>query len=732
MKSLIRFATFIVLTIVAVSTSCAQEPSVGDVPKRDGGSLQVVHVDQDQAIRSIATLLHDGAVNAEDQLKQLGFGNEIQRMREIDGARLQMDFSAFSMIESLYRRALVSSKDDANRFLAKLYQQQKGSFASIQSDSSFDDIRGFNANGVVNFGSVEAARSIAVPENVRDGINKLAEIYAGGHVGAIRPLLLSTMGKEGFDNAKIDQILLDSESTSQALTRLIDAGTPPPTPEDAVRVLLQETIKDNSSLVEDRQIREVIDRLSSELPDHLNRFREAEKRGDLHSVVQQESEIKKLGTVASNDQRADGLSPNHQRYVRYNALAFQPRHTTGPLSSIKRVPRTYQTAIRSSKTARGISVGGSVSGPKNVKPLGVYWFPNEQDSRFGRLYLKFDDAKVATTRVLFADSFFAATKVLSRQENLECELRLDEALILMSMDPFADWTARRELDAYERLFREKGIGEKYEQYEKLSGHLKRLRSGQVEMALATPKSAAERSALNDRRNDWIRAFLQLQGQFDDLQHPLHDEHKDLGLLWRNYSNAIEEGRRGVVLHPAIEGTQLAWSAIRVDFSFGDIRALLRESNLISPDKHDISLDSGIKSPTWQFFELHSTIVVQDEGDQTRSIQVRSNGDLIGDAKLENPDRSHFGVTMFNVDEMGETHRNNEEEKAIQPLLNLLAESHPDFMRLNDFSEALSILRWLERERVQVTVIGSQPASRLLPTPDIITVNGPSVSAGDTK
>jgi hypothetical protein len=41
---------------------------------------------------------------------------------------------------------------------------------------------------------------------------------------------------------------------------------------------------------------------------------------------------------------------------------------------------------------------------------------------------------------------------------------------------------------------------------------------------------------------------------------------------------------------------------------------------------------------------------------------------------------------------------------MQPILDWLATRHHDYMRLNDFSESLTLLRWLQSLHVQVKIV----------------------------
>jgi hypothetical protein len=64
---------------------------------------------------------------------------------------------------------------------------------------------------------------------------------------------------------------------------------------------------------------------------------------------------------------------------------------------------------------------------------------------------------------------------------------------------------------------------------------------------------------------------------------------------------------------------------------------------------------------------------------------------------------------------------------IQPLLDWLASSHHDFMRLNDFSESFSLLRWLMQSTTPIAVVDMDGEGKALATPDrVIIGKGPGL------
>ena len=75
------------------------------------------------------------------------------------------------------------------------------------------------------------------------------------------------------------------------------------------------------------------------------------------------------------------------------------------------------------------------------------------------------------------------------------------------------------------------------------------------------------------------------------------------------------------------------------------------------------------------------------------------------------------------------YRRPDMERKVQPLLDWLATRHHDFMRLNDFSESLALLRWLYRTGVAPTVVDMSGDAMAIATPDRVNIGkGPGVGA----
>lgn len=236
------------------------------------------------------------------------------------------------------------------------------------------------------------------------------------------------------------------------------------------------------------------------------------------------------------------------------------------------------------------------------------------------------------------------------------------------------------------------------------------------------------------RAGWER-FEKEAARFEaSLERISKDDFKALmGLL--EEKNKLEEQarrlstKRRIVNHPSLFGRELAWSVARVDFWFNNREGLSKEAALINggsamPSEFmQIPID---KAETWQFYERDGSIRIANGSGKIGKLIVQS--DKAGDAAA----RSHYAVSMFVFDKdselTGEGKSLPELEKQLQPMLDWLAVNHHDFIRLNDFSESLMLLRWLKANSIAPMIVDFQGEPPEIATPDQVVIGeGPKLS-----
>jgi hypothetical protein len=386
----------------------------------------------------------------------------------------------------------------------------------------------------------------------------------------------------------------------------------------------------------------------------------------------------------ASGQPGDAAEQYADAYNRYISRTFEP---IGP------TPRSYLVAITSASAARGIAVGGTVSSEIRETPMCAIWVSNRKDDRFGRLFVEFPAADgrsitIGASRVFFSDSFLAAKSVLCGNHDAEATFREGEVLVLMSMDP--DSSARRRIVALIEA--------------KIEAIRDRLQAANV-------TSEQDLAKLPPVDREW---FLMNARELEMLE---------------QQAQAV----RGIVTHPAIFGRELAWSAARVDFWFNLIEDLGEEAAMMNGG-HEMpenlqNLDIAA-AHTWQFYELDAAVELGQSDGKSRPLSVASK------VPAREHERSRFGLSMF---AFGETPPENGErdedgfyripklECEVQPMLDWLSDKHHDFRRLNDFSEAFSLLRWLKSKDVRFSVVDLIGQRQQLATPDhVIIGKGPKV------
>jgi hypothetical protein len=741
-------------------------------------------IDARAVIELLSNALAEGRRDTFTDLSRLGFTAEVEELRKLDGNPLYA-FSSQTIIENLYRRAEIQGEGEGDRFLAVLYNNAAQRSAALAIDPELGTLRTFTADQLdlqknpIKFSSLQAISDInmrpSLSQAADKAIVKLAEVYSGRGLAQARVAILKNFQKQGFDGRAFEQALADTKTTEAALRRLVELGTPPPPAETALRGVLHDTIAGSAALSVDRGALEIMEELSGNLPTEIERYIKAEDRLESRKLqIAEAAKVKRPGKTRPNREpvllgrlgdeapqrpsggnnsgggvgsgtgkkggpphptSSSGMKPAEsgrfaRAYDNYTRQTFESRfepHRTTQTYRRTGTPRSYRFAIRSARAARGIALGGKVRSEIKAAPVRAIWLANRKDDRFGRLFVQFSSAKgkpslVGASRVLFADSFYAASSILWGRHGDEASFRDGEILLLMSMDPESPVLREASKVAMREALKSLGVVEHQ----------------QVEKALEDLKTASAQARVRaDDRRALIR-FMILQERFDQTFR------QALAKLDPAKRKKVEDDlrrlrvTRGVVTHPAIFGRELAWSAVRIDFGFNRMDRLSKESAMMNGGR---SIPASLrnlplsKASTWQFFEQDSLIQLGPLEGRARRLEVISR--LTGDSAPGNPrnrSRSHFGISMFGKNAPPGSQRVEDElyrleglETEVQPLLDWLATNHHDFMRLNDLSEAFSLLRWLRSKHAQIIIMDMNGQGNAIATPDRVEIGyGPRV------
>ena len=614
-------------------------------------------------------------------------------------------FSARTQVQALYNMAEAHSAGEGERFIAKLHRQLAPVSAQVKLDPGLQAIsRNFSQADLdrpLNFASPETmVRNDLLrplPQNVEAAVDLLSRTMAPNDLGTVvtkmtRHLRLARSGEP--PRRVIDKAIATSPNRKAVLHQIINAHAPPPRVQDAVRSLMMDVVANHAALGSDRAVMKVLEGLAEEAPpSELRKIQElgtelpsrkAQKSAaafgttvsqspDVLTAERKIAEILAQGGVEALGNAGPGPSPNSGPSYRANRKAHAIYKKNIPV-------RKYSRAIRSSRAARGVAVGGKITPPAG-HPTGAFWIPSRDDDSFGRIVVSVQgEERLAVSRFLFADSFEAAVSTLWDDHGDEAAFRDDEITIVMSMDPDSEVGAERREEILTT----------------------------AEAKLEDLRKKALLASEEDRLALVLQAFR--------IRNTIEEQ--------------MQELPRGIVVHPALHGRELAWAAARVDFWFNDLARLSDEAVKLGNTSLKSSLATGFpkSARTWQFYERDSKLTIEASRGPADKLRVLS------------PDDAHFSVSLFSFadsqpspnalqDEDG-VWRLVSEEKAIQPLLAWALRSHPDFIRLNDYSEALSILRWIGHADAKLVIFDADGQPGRIATPDRVLVGEVGPRAGE--
>ena len=660
-------------------------------------------------------------------------GNALNRM--LTGRDFQfVGFSARTQIEALYNLAEASQTGEGLRFLGKLRGRLAPKSAIVDLDSNLLEIASrFSPEDLkrdLAFADPQTIERVGLlrplPDNVQKAVDLLSSVVAPHDFGMIVDLIERNFRLQSNGESPrqiINGAVMQSSERRAAFTQMIRAHAPPPSFQEATRRLMIDVAKKNAAFAMNEEVSRAISELADEpLPERLRKY--AEVSDGLSSRIAQRKAVPD-GAPVTNLSDSAARETTMEVLARGGVEQMPATSSVGPsyLEGLrahaaygKRIfakhtglTRAYSRAIRSSKAGRGVAVGGQVESPSDP-PEQVFWLLSRENPAFGRIAVRMPArVRLAATRHLFADSFEAAASVLWDDHGYEADFRDGEITLLLSMDP------------------ESNAPEEHRSVlaEWLSGTLEELESTAFLEELSNDSLEFESTAsLEDR----IRKLLELAVAASPLDLPPDK----VDQLYAEYEAEVGETPLGVVVHPALHGSELAWSAARVDFWFNQLDRVVEEGLKLNGQQIDrldyllaVSSLEVENVDTWQFYERDSRVSIQDAPGPADLLQVLSRASVERD---EFQTQNHFAVSLFSSSKSKprtEAERIEDEgvwrlEKAelmVQPMLDWASANHHDFMRLNDFSEAFSILRWVDRTRQQMIILDPDGAPAKIAMPD---------------
>lgn len=702
-----------------------------------------------RTVSEIGASVDRGHARASDRLKGLGFDQAIADIKAVDGTQYH-DIEAEELIRELYRRAEAHQKGQGHRLLAFLYRQQANEYPAIGSDPNYvallDVEKGLppdtTASSFTFVRSAEKASTIELPAHLESAVKALGKVYAGGDLSHLRRIAARAFSSRERPGRRfsLSPYLARSSTAVGALRSALQLHEKPPTHERVVLDLLRATANDSPALLQSSEFMRVVANLEAEdmraqaedalherllarqntLPSRIAQIEQA-RLVDLPGSIEKtppeaiRRAIERLAELQPDPQQlilAAQRQKAAQDYFDYIFQSFEappddpfwrtasggeppgggggagggepgkqtrtydvkgPSPTRGTSSSGPTGPpvsRVYSRAIVSARAARGVAAGAKFEVPSADRAQAIVWVANAADNRLGRFVVQIKPAKgmpfLAATRTMFADSALAAVDLLWGGHKGATAFEEGKILVLFSLDPFT------QLD---------------------------------------PKASSDQKKRFDELTNKIRAAL-LSGDQEEIA----QIEKEAEALQRE----LQSQPRRVVVHPALQGREMAWALARIDFWFNKLNGLKEEaektSGLRAP-KGLFDVDVG-RAQTWQFYEQDARISWEPNDEHMRRIRVA------------NPfGGGRYAVSMFRIreDDSGDGDRIEDLEKSVQPMLDWLAKTHPDFVRLNDFSEAFAILRWAKASNVAPGVFDLQGSAPEIATPDRVVIgDGPKV------
>ena len=773
-------SAMLVLSLSWSGSAAAQAPAIEDI-------------DAARALDMISETFARARQNTLSQLAALGVSPYLGETRAVgtkatvghaatqtaDAAAPLGALSPIALLESLYARAEAAVAGEGRRFLAALIQHASRGSAALAVDPELAWARAYPSAALnllrrpIRFAAIDAdiAERHALPRQLRPAARKLAEIYAGPGLADSRGLLLRHLRRAGFNAREFERVLAGSRNARQAVEALLAHGTPPPKPQEALRDIFIDTMAASAALSMAPDIWRLVDSLSRGLPPPLTEYVRVE--GRLASRILQMHAVQAAGK-STQAARSGPFTPDpaelevaKDRFEDWQRDRPTRRAEQQVVQAKQDIERDVQRRVRIKAMERNarpkrnsIWLTAKRQGQPPQPPLAALWAANRSDDRFGRLFVLIakDEATAGipaperqwvVTRTMFADSFFAAADLVfaqpaitagqspAEQPLLTIDRRGLRYLALHGATQFSDPALRGLLQGRSSVY---------------LPALQALRS-QIDAAAARPEMADDL---------WPPHFNVTQDNLGLHQHLSQAMLQRRLIRFPQTMKAIPELSLDLVVHPALVGREVAWSAARAEFWLWRSQALLAEAALQSTGPMSAipaiaeaakldQLPPADQPASWGLYDRDYVLQWAsptadtgglgllevkrlDEAPAPRALGEVSatpqpapgarQGHTTGAASawqlhalapidLNNPN----SVTDFHSQQGLPDQRLNAQEQAGLPLLQWLGQHHHDFMRLTDLADAHSLLQWLRAAAVRVRALDLDGPGTAIATPE---------------
>lgn len=718
-------------------------------------AVEVVE-DLDEYTRKLGESLLAERNSVTQTLNELGY-EPLNNFSEYVSARAQLEFAM--------KRAEVGSgnNDGAKQLLIYFRDKYQASSVAMQIDPVLQGLGYATTKEFIFSKDVQAVRKVKLESlDLEKAVTKFVTYqpsYFEMKTHAFRCCLKNTSPQ------KYDEIVLNSKNHKELLTNILNREAPPPTQKEKMRVFARGYQAESIARQIDPNLNQIIDSLEDQLPERYRVINNAPTES-VPTFAVQKSALKEAAdqaalagdSLATNFLQGVHLASNDVDFdakaeaIKNSAKAFSPTSmgypnsagTRGSVVAVKAfdrfiketfegansISKKFVSASRSIRGPGGISFGADIIESPSEVPQKIAWISHSQEPEFGYFLFKLgaDKSITARSKWMYAESAAAAWIALFNPLSQRAEFKEKEVFTVVSIDRFY----KGELSENERPITINPS---------LMGFQLAWSSARVDFWFSVGKAV---------RNDILKLYCTSS---DEKCQAIEEEPKDVA--WEAVTQMatwqFHDRPHYIKLAPATSEQKISLIAVCTSDNSNCLNEEVPSPHMtISPFARDDLLKSQIlemlvnlSAPQCQqqstetafmkclLIELKSSISIvllkapSDESSTEINLlrSIQSSLDTISNSTVLN----EWLQKEMNADPKPR----DELAQRIQPLINWLITYHPDFIRLNDFAEAFTLLRWVKESGIkgaEVKGLTAELVPAIYPVPTIIELSSDGLKA----
>ncbi len=556
--------------------------------------------------------------------------------------------------------------------------------------------------------------------------------------------------------ADIERAALVSKNHNELIGRILTIEPPPPTEKEKLLKLVQKYQSESAARTIDPSLANISKSLSNSLPKNYQiieastanvptfqqqkaALRDWAKSPSASSLSEaQLSTYRNLHAANSADDAAQIALQSFD--VVANSYAGGPASKTVPggndaafkrfmgntFNGASGIPRSFSVASRSIRGPGGISLGARILNAPQLRVKSAVWVPTDHHPQFGRYAITLDGDGIVVSSILYSESAAAAWIALFNPTAEYARFQEGEIFPLVTIDRFyreGELNRHQKPVAINPALTGYGLGWSVARVDFWFSVGKAARKDIV--ALHCNGQEKNCDALADEPSvDWDLLDQLATWQFHDKEHKIQFFEPAPGENYRTVRvcNLTDGCSSATTPDPHMTISPFA----RKDVFKGEIlRNISYRSGTECEDNstHRAEFFQCLRESTTKFLSNY-VASENEEGDADeipsellREIEALPAGYPYGawlEAQLE-PD----------------TPPSSSLQKSLQPLIDWLLRHHPDFIKLNDFAEAFTLLRWIHSastDKVRIYGPTAEQAPALYPPPNIVELSEQGLKA----